>query len=122
MAVSRRYENRISAALSGEENPDVEGRGYKDIGEQLRELDPVVDVVWISGTRKTFLYTCYGLRGKGMDAECLMCSFSTGHFSSHHRPECNFVAGILPIHAAANVPVPAKDGSGFFVPAEGRQR
>ncbi|KAI4086247.1 MAG: hypothetical protein LQ344_007711 [Seirophora lacunosa] len=50
LAVSRRYENRISAALSGEENPDVEGRGYKDIGEQLRELDPVVDVV-------TFLLT-----------------------------------------------------------------
>ncbi|KAL9009264.1 MAG: hypothetical protein Q9173_005690 [Seirophora scorigena] len=60
LAVSRRYENRISAALSGEENPDVEGRGYKDIGEQLRELDPVVDVVWISGTPSlqiTFLLT-----------------------------------------------------------------
>ncbi|KAI4289717.1 MAG: hypothetical protein L6R35_001022 [Caloplaca aegaea] len=42
LAVSRRYENRFSAALSGEENPDVEGRGYKDIGEQLRELDPVI--------------------------------------------------------------------------------
>ncbi|KAL8989704.1 MAG: hypothetical protein Q9177_001462 [Variospora cf. flavescens] len=54
LAVSRRYENRFSAALSGEENPDVEGRGYKDIGEQLRELDPVVDVVWISGTRRIF--------------------------------------------------------------------
>ncbi|KAL9057505.1 MAG: hypothetical protein Q9206_002314 [Seirophora lacunosa] len=50
LAVSRRYENRISAALSGEENPDVEGRGYKDIGEQLWELDPVVDVI-------TFLLT-----------------------------------------------------------------
>ncbi|KAI4124204.1 MAG: hypothetical protein LQ341_007096 [Variospora aurantia] len=50
LAVSRRYENRFSAALSGEENPDVEGRGYKDIGEQLRELDPVVDVI-------TFLLT-----------------------------------------------------------------
>ncbi|KAL8960494.1 MAG: hypothetical protein Q9193_002813 [Seirophora villosa] len=60
LAVSRRYENRISAALSGEENPDIEGRGYKDIGEQLRELDPVVDVVWISGTPSlqiTFLLT-----------------------------------------------------------------
>ncbi|KAL8922697.1 MAG: hypothetical protein Q9208_005010 [Pyrenodesmia sp. 3 TL-2023] len=51
LAVSRRFENRFSVALSGEEdNPDIEGRGYKDIGEQLRDLDPVFDVVWVSGT------------------------------------------------------------------------
>lgn len=52
LPVSRRYENRFSAALNGEEeNPDAEGRGYKNIGEQLRDLDLVVDMVWISGTR-----------------------------------------------------------------------
>ncbi|KAL8858277.1 MAG: hypothetical protein Q9178_005140 [Gyalolechia marmorata] len=50
LAISRRYENRFSATLSEEENPDIEGRGYKDIGEEIRDLDPVVDVVWISGT------------------------------------------------------------------------
>ncbi|KAL8723182.1 MAG: hypothetical protein Q9225_000448 [Loekoesia sp. 1 TL-2023] len=60
LAISRRYENRFSAQLSGEENPDVEGRGYKDIGEEIQDLDPVVDVVWISGTpalQTTFLLT-----------------------------------------------------------------
>lgn len=50
--ISRHYENRFTSALSGEENPDIEGRGYKDFGEQKRDLDPVVDVIWISGTRK----------------------------------------------------------------------
>ncbi|KAL8761776.1 MAG: hypothetical protein Q9184_002137 [Pyrenodesmia sp. 2 TL-2023] len=54
-------QTRFSAALSGEEeNPDVEGRGYKDIGEQLHDLGPVVDVVWVSGTpplQITFLLT-----------------------------------------------------------------
>ncbi|KAL8949916.1 MAG: hypothetical protein Q9183_007562, partial [Haloplaca sp. 2 TL-2023] len=29
LAVSRRYENRFSATLGKEENPDVEGRGIK---------------------------------------------------------------------------------------------
>lgn len=53
LAISRHYENRFTSALSGEENPDIEGRGYKDIGEEIRDLDPVVDVIWISGTRKT---------------------------------------------------------------------
>ncbi|KAL8917989.1 MAG: hypothetical protein Q9172_005597 [Xanthocarpia lactea] len=50
LAISRRYENRFSATLSQEENPDIEGRGYKNIGEEIQDLDPVVDVVWVSGT------------------------------------------------------------------------
>ncbi|KAL9005452.1 MAG: hypothetical protein Q9188_001777 [Gyalolechia gomerana] len=60
LAISRHYENRFTSALSGEENPDIEGRGYKDFGEQKRDLDPVVDVIWISGTPSlqiTFLLT-----------------------------------------------------------------
>ncbi|KAL8942447.1 MAG: hypothetical protein Q9211_001390 [Gyalolechia sp. 1 TL-2023] len=51
---------RFTSALSGEENPDIGGRGYKDFGEQVRDLDPVVDVIWISGTPSlqiTFLLT-----------------------------------------------------------------
>lgn len=54
LAVSRRYENRFSAALGEEENPDVEGRGYKGIGEIMQDLDAVIDIVWISGTRRIF--------------------------------------------------------------------
>ncbi|KAL8686923.1 MAG: hypothetical protein Q9218_006763 [Villophora microphyllina] len=50
LAISRRYENRLSAALGEEENPDIEGRGYKGIGEELHDLEAVIDVVWISGT------------------------------------------------------------------------
>ncbi|KAL8950322.1 MAG: hypothetical protein Q9222_003645 [Ikaeria aurantiellina] len=60
LAISRRYENRFSAALGEEENPEIEGRGYKDIGEEIRDLDPVIDIVWISGTPSlqiTFLLT-----------------------------------------------------------------
>lgn len=66
LAVSRRFENRFSAALSEQEdNPDVEGRGYKDIGEQLRDLDPVVDLVWVSGTRE---YSCL-IDARGLSAK-----------------------------------------------------
>ncbi|KAL8713192.1 MAG: hypothetical protein Q9220_002713, partial [cf. Caloplaca sp. 1 TL-2023] len=50
LAISRRYENRFSAALGEEENPEEEGRGYKSLGEEVRDLDPVIDIVWISGT------------------------------------------------------------------------
>ncbi|KAL8704568.1 MAG: hypothetical protein Q9201_002260 [Fulgogasparrea decipioides] len=56
LAISRHYENRFSAALGEEENPDVEGRGYKGFGEEARDLEAVVDVVWISGTSKVVFH------------------------------------------------------------------
>ncbi|KAL8836626.1 MAG: hypothetical protein Q9170_002849 [Blastenia crenularia] len=48
LAISRRYENRFTLGLSGEENPDVGGRGYKDIGEEIRDLDPKLDLAFSS--------------------------------------------------------------------------
>lgn len=74
------------------------------------------------GHVRPFFMPVTGCEGREWMLIVSTCSFSTDHLSAHHRPECDLVAGILPIHAAANVPVPAKDGSGFFVPAEGRQR
>ncbi|KAL8681322.1 MAG: hypothetical protein Q9186_002531 [Xanthomendoza sp. 1 TL-2023] len=64
LAVSRRYENRFSATLTEEENPDIEGRGYKNIGDEVKDLDLIVDVVWISGTRRVSLHGCCETTGK----------------------------------------------------------
>lgn len=62
--VTRRYAKRFSAQLEdrpGEKRADADaaGRGYEDFGEVARELEELVDVVWVSGTR-TFLcsYSC----------------------------------------------------------------
>ncbi|KAL9601790.1 MAG: hypothetical protein Q9219_002280 [cf. Caloplaca sp. 3 TL-2023] len=66
LAISRHYENRFTSALSGEENPDLGGRGYRNFGEESKDLDLVVDVVWISGTRKAVLQ---GVKGK-MAEQC----------------------------------------------------
>ncbi|KAL8768820.1 MAG: hypothetical protein Q9194_005605, partial [Teloschistes cf. exilis] len=57
-STNQTIEVRFSAALGEEENPDVEGRGYKGIGEEMQDLDAVIDIVWISGTpalQTTFL-------------------------------------------------------------------
>lgn len=64
LAISRRYGNRFSAALGEEENPDIEGRGYKGLEEELRDLDAVIDVVWISGTRKIVLTVSKNSHGR----------------------------------------------------------
>ncbi|KAL9104527.1 MAG: hypothetical protein Q9163_000558 [Psora crenata] len=50
LAISRRYEKRFDAHLEGEALGDVEGVGYKGFGEMAKDLEGVVDVVWVSGT------------------------------------------------------------------------
>lgn len=35
--------------------PKDEGSGYEDFGEVARNIERVVDVVWVSGTRMTAL-------------------------------------------------------------------
>ncbi|KAI4147355.1 MAG: hypothetical protein L6R39_003143 [Caloplaca ligustica] len=110
LAISRRYENRFSAALSGEENPDVEGRGYKNLGEQLRDLDPVVDVVWVSGTRKTVLRY---FKISRVDVTTSLQSFPftpRPTFQFLHKLDLAFSSLLKGISAETGEPLPGFDG------------
>jgi len=53
LGISRRYEKRFNADLEDENTSDIEGQGYKSFGEMAKDLENVVDVIWISGTRMT---------------------------------------------------------------------
>lgn len=62
--VARRYAKRFSAHLDdrpGDDRADADadedaaGRGYEDLGEVVRDLVALVDVVWVSGTRRFFV-------------------------------------------------------------------
>lgn len=48
--ISRRYEKRFDAQL--EFSSDIGGRGYERFVEVAKDLSAIVDVVWVSGTRK----------------------------------------------------------------------
>ena len=52
LGISRRYEKRFNTALKTELTPDIEGRGYEGFKDAAKDLDAIVDVVWVSGTRK----------------------------------------------------------------------
>lgn len=52
LGVSRRYEKRFNSRLNTENSQDTEGRGYEGFEEVARDLETVVDVVWVSGTRE----------------------------------------------------------------------
>ncbi|KAK0509179.1 hypothetical protein JMJ35_008550 [Cladonia borealis] len=50
LGVSRRYEKRYNADFEDEATSGIEGRGYESFGEMAKDLEAVIDVVWVSGT------------------------------------------------------------------------
>lgn len=51
LEISRRYEKRFNADFEDEATSGIQGRGYESYGELARDLERVIDVVWVSGTR-----------------------------------------------------------------------
>jgi hypothetical protein len=62
LAVSRRYEKRFNADFEDDDQRDAKGRGYEDFGELAKDLEGVIDVVWVSGTRMQDHCKTYHLR------------------------------------------------------------
>lgn len=50
LEISRRYEKRFNADFEDEATSGIQGRGYESYGELARDLERVIDVVWVSGT------------------------------------------------------------------------
>ncbi len=51
LGISRRYEKRFNIGVEGELALTGEDRGYESFDEVAKDLENVVDVVWVSGTR-----------------------------------------------------------------------
>ena len=58
LGISRRYEKRFNADF--EDDVASEGRGYESYGELARDLEGVINVVWVSSTRMEGCWTQYG--------------------------------------------------------------
>lgn len=66
LGISRRYEKRYNADFEDEATLGIEGRGYESFEELAMDLEAVIDVVWVSGTRmkpqvlysRTYTKTC----------------------------------------------------------------
>jgi hypothetical protein len=54
LEVSGRYERRYNAGVKegAQSEEGTQGTGYETFAEVVRDLDQIVDVVWVSGTRK----------------------------------------------------------------------
>lgn len=51
LEISRRYEKRFNIGFEGEPALTTDDLGYESFDQVARDLENVVDVVWVSGTR-----------------------------------------------------------------------
>lgn len=53
MTVNRRHAKKFSSAIGEQDIPEAE-RGYESFKEVVKDLEAIVDVIWVSGTRMFF--------------------------------------------------------------------
>ena len=51
LEISGRYEKRFNVGMQESQIPGAERKGYERFGEVAKDIEDVVDVVWVSGTR-----------------------------------------------------------------------
>ena len=52
LGISRRYEKRFNADFEDAPSHDLEGKGYESFGDLATDVQGIIDIVWISGTRE----------------------------------------------------------------------
>ena len=58
LSISRRYEKRFNTDFEDQATSGLEGKGYERFGELASDLEGVLDVVWVSGTRTNCCKSC----------------------------------------------------------------
>ena len=52
LKINRRHAKKFSSAIGGQDKP--EDRGYESFKEVVKDLEAIIDIVWVSGTRMLF--------------------------------------------------------------------
>ncbi len=105
LGISRRYEKRYNADFEDEATSGIEGRGYESFGELATDLETVINVVWVSGTR---------MKPQFLDSrtytEKWLCRHSiiTDALPAHHRSYYMLLSPIIPVPTSSNFSVIAQ--------------
>lgn len=105
LGISRRYEKRYNADFEDEATSGIEGRGYERFGEMAKDLEAVIDVVWVSGTRMKPQIPNFGTT-----TEKWLCRYSiiTDALPTHHRSFYQLLSPIIPIPTSSNFSIVAQ--------------
>lgn len=113
--MSRRYEKRFDADLEDETPAQTQGRGYGNFGEMTQELETVIDVVWVSGTRRSMMIKC-------QNCKLTLRSFSANFLLAHDCSYNMHKLACLPICATPYIPYATEARPGLLLPIAGRER
>lgn len=100
LGISRRYEKRFNADFEDEATSGIQGRGYESYGELARDLEGVIDVVWVSGTRTEGHWT----QNITFANDLPHFSFAANTVPPHHRIDILHLSRTIPFLAAAYIP------------------
>lgn len=98
LGISRRYEKRFNTVL--EDEATSEAKGYESYEELARDLEGVIDVVWVSGTRTKGCRTLDVVFANSRD---FFFSFTSDALPPHHRTDILHLSCTLPILSTANL-------------------
>ena len=112
LGVSRRYEKRYNADFEDEATSGIEGRGYESFGEMAKDLEAVIDVVWVSGTRMK-----PQISDSSTYTEKWLCqhSITTDALPTYHRSYYLLLSPIIPLSTSSNFPAIAQTRLGILL-------
>ena len=116
LEISRRYEKRYNADLEDKTTPGFEVSGYENFGEVATDLEGVLDVVWMSGTR--MISDSKSALPSPTDTSS---SIAPDSLSAHHCTQHMHIFVIFLIPASTNVPIIEQARRGLFFPIAGAE-
>lgn len=92
LKIQRRYAKRGESDVE-RQNDTPDGIGYRSFAEAARDIEKLVDLIWVSGTRKFFLDIEHPTRNQQL---IRACSLPSDPVLAHHCNACGAVSFRLP--------------------------
>lgn len=101
LAISRRYELRSNPIADKQPTSNPEDKGYKDFGVVAIDLDSLIDVVWVSGSRLSHTTECAMAECRNADHGAFSIIANT--VFPYHSSCSEHIHNIFPIFPTANI-------------------
>lgn len=101
LAISRRYELRSNPIADKQPTSSPEDKGYKDFGAVATDLDTLVDVIWVSGSRSSLTNECAIAESRNADDGIFSIIANT--VFSYHSSCSELLHNLFSIFPTANI-------------------
>lgn len=101
LTISRRYELRSNPIADKQPSSSPEDKVYKDFGAVATDLDTLVDVIWVSGSRSSLTKECVMAVSRNTDDGIFSIIANT--VFSYHCSCTELLHDLFPIFPTANI-------------------